>query len=169
MEHVVKPLAAAIAALVSKREKIRATAKAVRSQLLVLVSAVIVNPTFDGQVKEMLTTPVSRFGSRVRAAQDLRRSTRARRGPAGRTRGGPCPVPRARALRRTDGTKSSSIRGIPKLCDAALAGGRKSRDCTLILTEGDSAKTMAISGLAAIPNGRADVRCLPTQGQAPQR
>ena len=40
-----------------------------------------------------------------------------------------------------------TIYGIPKLSDANKAGTKESIKCTLILTEGDSAKTMAISGL----------------------
>lgn len=40
--------------------------------------------------------------------------------------------------------------GIPKLDDANDAGGRNSHQCTLILTEGDSAKTLAISGLSVV-------------------
>jgi DNA topoisomerase-2 len=42
------------------------------------------------------------------------------------------------------------LAGIPKLDDANDAGGRQSKECTLILTEGDSAKTLAISGLSVI-------------------
>jgi DNA topoisomerase-2 len=42
------------------------------------------------------------------------------------------------------------LKGIPKLDDANSAGGKKSRDCTLILTEGDSAKTLAVSGLSVV-------------------
>lgn len=40
--------------------------------------------------------------------------------------------------------------GIPKLDDANDAGGRNSHMCTLILTEGDSAKALAISGLSVV-------------------
>jgi len=36
---------------------------------------------------------------------------------------------------------------IPKLEDANWAGTSKSLECTLILTEGDSAKALAVSGL----------------------
>ena len=46
-------------------------------------------------------------------------------------------------LKKTDGTKAGSIRGIPKLDDANEAGGKNSDKCTLILTEGDSAKSLA--------------------------
>lgn len=40
--------------------------------------------------------------------------------------------------------------GIPKLDDANDAGTKNSHHCTLILTEGDSAKTLAISGLSVV-------------------
>ena len=50
--------------------------------------------------------------------------------------------------KKTDGRKTTSIRGIPKLTDANWAGTRKSWECTLILTEGDSAKAGVISGLS---------------------
>jgi DNA topoisomerase-2 len=49
-------------------------------------------------------------------------------------------------LKKTDGTKTQRIRGIVKLEDANDAGGRNSEKCTLILTEGDSAKALAVSG-----------------------
>jgi DNA topoisomerase-2 len=49
---------------------------------------------------------------------------------------------------KTDGKKQSRITGIPKLDDAVHAGTSKSHECTLILTEGDSAKAMALSGLS---------------------
>lgn len=48
-------------------------------------------------------------------------------------------------LKKTDGTKTEDVRGISKLEDANLAGGRSSEQCTLILTEGDSAKALAVS------------------------
>lgn len=48
-------------------------------------------------------------------------------------------------LKKTDGTKRQRLTGIPKLEDANDAGGRNSEKCTLILTEGDSAKALAVS------------------------
>lgn len=44
--------------------------------------------------------------------------------------------------------------GIAKLDDANDAGGRASDKCTLILTEGDSAKALAISGLSVVGRDR---------------
>ncbi len=38
--------------------------------------------------------------------------------------------------------------GLTKLDDANDAGGRNSEQCTLILTEGDSAKSLVIAGMS---------------------
>ena len=61
------------------------------------------------------------------------------------------------------GSKKSKLSGIPKLDDANNAGGRKSKNCTLILTEGDSAKTLAIAGLSVI--GRDNYGVFPLKGK----
>lgn len=53
--------------------------------------------------------------------------------------------------------------GIPKLDDANDAGGRNSDKCTLILTEGDSAKALAISGLSVV--GRDSYGVFPLRGK----
>jgi len=54
-----------------------------------------------------------------------------------------------KAAKKTDGTKTKSVRGIPKLTDANWAGTDKSGLCTLIFCEGDSAKAGIISGLSS--------------------
>jgi DNA topoisomerase-2 len=63
----------------------------------------------------------------------------------------------------TAGTKKSKLIGIPKLEDANEAGGARSKDCTLILTEGDSAKTLAMSGLSVV--GRDYYGVFPLKGK----
>jgi len=50
--------------------------------------------------------------------------------------------------------KRSKLRGIPKLDDANDAGTKNSIHCTLILTEGDSAKTLATAGLGVVGRDR---------------
>ena len=52
---------------------------------------------------------------------------------------------------------------VPKLDDANWAGTRKSEQCTLILTEGNSAKSMAIAGLSEI--GRDKYGVFPLRGK----
>lgn len=50
-----------------------------------------------------------------------------------------------------------------KLDDANNAGGPKSLYCTLILTEGDSAKSLAVAGLSVI--GRDNYGVFPLRGK----
>ena len=50
-----------------------------------------------------------------------------------------------------------------KLSDANNAGGKRSKDCTLILTEGDSAKALAEAGLSVV--GRDNFGVFPLRGK----
>ena len=50
--------------------------------------------------------------------------------------------------------KQNKLKGIPKLDDANNAGTARSHDCTLILTEGDSAKSLAVAGLGVVGRDR---------------
>ncbi|CAB4054388.1 TOP2 [Lepeophtheirus salmonis] len=59
--------------------------------------------------------------------------------------------------KNTSGKKTSKLKGIPKLEDANDAGTRNSIDCTLILTEGDSAKTLAVAGLSVVGRDKFEI------------
>jgi DNA topoisomerase-2 len=61
------------------------------------------------------------------------------------------------------GKKASKLIGIPKLDDANQAGTKESSDCLLILTEGDSAKALAMSGLDVV--GRDYYGVFPLRGK----
>ena len=61
--------------------------------------------------------------------------------------------------------KKSKLKGIIKLYDANYAGTSKSSECSLVLTEGDSAKTMAISGMSAIKKGNDYYGVFPLKGK----
>lgn len=56
-----------------------------------------------------------------------------------------------------------SCSGIEKLDDANKAGTREGKDCTLIVTEGDSAKTLAVCGLSVV--GRDYFGVFPLRGK----
>ena len=165
VDYIVKQFTKIVSEILSKREKTKISQKSVKTNLLIFLRAVIVNPTFDGQTKEKLTTPIGKFGSEcvlnkqivdkaLKTVPELIALSIAQ-----------AEFKNSRILKRTDGTKRKSIRGIPKLCDATYAGGRKSKECVLILTEGDSAKTMALSGLSAIKDGRQIYGVFPLKGK----
>ena len=143
----------------SKKKKV-VKSQHIKDNLFVFVKALIVNPSFDSQSKETLTTPVAKFGSKC----DLSDKFFDKLYKSGI-------VDKAlsitefydkKKLVKTDGKKISRII-VPKLDDANFAGTKQSSECTLILTEGDSAKTMAIAGLSVI--GRDKYGVFPLRGK----
>merc|ERR1740130_2193678 len=61
------------------------------------------------------------------------------------------------------GGRGKRILGIPKLEDANEAGGKHADECVLILTEGDSAKALAVAGLSVV--GRDKYGVFPLRGK----
>ena len=118
----------------------------VREHLAVFIVSLIENPSFSSQTKETLTTKASAFGSSPKLSDEFLKKVVSRLGVVES-------ILEAQAAKdakdntKTDGRKQSRITGIPKLDDAVYAGTTQSNKCTLILTEGDSAKAMALSGL----------------------
>lgn len=135
------------------RKKYEVKQNHIKENLWVFIRSTIENPAFDSQTKETLTTNVAQFGSRCDLSEKfveklvkmglLERALRLEEFKDSVTLG-----------KQEGGKKKSTIRGIPKLEDANWAGTDKSAQCTLILTEGDSAKTFAISGLSIVGRDR---------------
>lgn len=133
----------------------------IRENLFILVIALIENPSFKSQSKEELNTPQAKFGSKceltskeLKACEKLELNKRALELVAFKA---------SKELKASDGKKVTKLTGIPKLDDANYAGGKRSQDCTLILTEGDSAKTFAVSGTSVI--GRDFYGIFPLKGK----
>ncbi|GFZ19524.1 topoisomerase II [Actinidia rufa] len=68
-----------------------------------------------------------------------------------------------RVLKETNGTKRQRITGITKQEGANDAGGKNFDECTLILTEGDSAKALAMASIFVV--GRNYYGVLPLRGK----
>ena len=151
-----------VQALVSEIQKDKkcATLKPtqIKSSLFVFVSAVIINPTFSSQTKAECTSKISdtpnfppKFIKDVFASGVL--DDLISKGLAVVDK----------ELKKTDGSKKSRITGVPKLDDANWAGTHRSHECTLIVTEGDSAKALAIAGLSVV--GRNAFGVFPLRGK----
>ena len=129
------------------KKKIKVKPGLVRDNLAVFVLSMIENPSFTSQTKETLTTKQSAFGSSPKLSDETLKKVVTKLNLVST-------IVEAQAAKdskdnsKTDGKKQSRITGIPKLDDAVFAGTAKSSACTLILTEGDSAKAMALSGLS---------------------
>ena len=161
VDYITNQITKKLCDLISKRKKIVVKPQHIKDYLFVFVNCIIVNPTFDSQSKETLTTPVSKFGSKFdvddKFVDKLYKTGIVDKAISMST------MNDDKNAKKTDGKKRSTLRGIPKLDDANWAGTSKSNECVLILTEGDSAKTMAISGLSEV--GRNKYGVFPLRGK----
>lgn len=139
------------------------TKKFLRDNLTICLVSSIINPTFNSQTKEELTVPVSKFGFECNISSKFQETVLTSsllnnlKDVYNRFE--------QKSLSKFDGSKKSKIKNLPKLEDANFAGTKKSMDCTLILTEGDSAKATAISGISSIKNGRDYYGVFPLRGK----
>ena len=119
----------------------------VRDRVRVFVNCLVENPEFNGQCKARLTHPsLASLRNDVQLPQDFLKQI--------------CeddailqPIVTAWALKTQiegSGVKRRAKPFAEKLEDAKKAGTRESRDCTLILVEGDSAKSLAVAGLQSL-------------------
>ena len=104
----------------------------------------IENPAFDSQTKDFMNTPMNKFGSSC-VVSDKFIEKIAKMGVM-ESACALTEVKQNKTAKKSDGTKSKTIRGIPKLVDANFAGTANSDKCTIIFCEGDSAKAGIISG-----------------------
>ncbi|OZJ04290.1 hypothetical protein BZG36_02570 [Bifiguratus adelaidae] len=125
----------------------------IKNQLSIFVNCQIPNPTFDSQTKENMTLKPSAFSASCLINDELFDKINSKIHIVDRVKG----IGRQnqdKELKTTDGSKRNRIAGIPKLEDANWAGTRRSHECTLILTEGDSAKATAVSGMGVAGRDR---------------
>jgi DNA topoisomerase-2 len=146
VDYIVNQIIKKMIQYIKDKKKIDVKPASIREQLILFLDCTIENPAFDSQSKEYLTTNVSNFGS-VCEVSDKFVEKLAKMGVMTAA----CNITEVKdnkAVKKTDGTKSKSIRGIPKLIDANFAGTNRSNKCMLILCEGDSAKSGIVSGLS---------------------
>jgi DNA topoisomerase II len=161
VEYVTRQVLTEFCAYAKRKAKLDVTPALLKDAVVFFINSTIVNPSFDTQTKETLTTPSSKFGS-LPVIMPKFIDTLGKIGLLDEA-AALLDAKTAKDAKKTDGRKKSTIRGIPKLDDATWAGTAKSADCTLILTEGDSAKTTAISGLKVV--GRERYGVFPLKGK----
>jgi DNA topoisomerase-2 len=143
------------------KKKVPVKPAQVRSAVVFFVNATIVNPSFDSQTKETLTTAANKFGSVFKTDGAL--VTGLMKAGLLEEAQAALDAKAAKEAKKTDGVKKKTLRGLPKLVDALWAGTAKSEECILILTEGDSAATSAMSGLSVV--GRERFGIFPLRGK----
>ncbi|XP_075299453.1 DNA topoisomerase 2-alpha [Opisthocomus hoazin] len=164
VDYVADQLVTKIIDVVKKKNKNGVGVKPfqVKNHMWIFVNALIENPTFDSQTKENMTLQAKNFGSTCKLSEKFIK------GAVG------CGIVESilnwvkfkaqnQLNKKCSAVKHTKIKGVPKLDDANDAGSKNSLDCTLILTEGDSAKTLAVSGLGVV--GRDKYGVFPLRGK----
>lgn len=146
VEYILNQIVKKLTSYIEKKKKVKVKPATIKEQLMLFVNCVVENPSFDSQTKDFMNTAVSKFGSSC-VVSDKFIDKLAKMGIMN-TAVSLTEVKQTKEAKKTDGKKTKNIRGIPKLIDANFAGGAKSSECTLILCEGDSAKSGIVSGLS---------------------
>jgi DNA topoisomerase II len=163
VDYIADQIKSKLVDILKKKKKIDIKPQIVKNQLRLFINASkIINPAFDSQTKETLKTPKQKFGCTYDIPDkfinqllktDIFDKIQAQ-----------AAFKNSQLLSKTDGKKSKRVQ-VAKLCDANKAGTSDSKKCTIIFTEGDSAKTMAISGLASMHQGREYYGVYPLRGK----
>ena len=133
----------------------------VRKNAFLLVNAVINKPSFESQGKFKLTSRARDFGSVPTIKDsDISRAYNVLQAHLKDVYDSKSSRKLTSASKKVN--KRDLLKEIPKLDDANNAGKRKN-SCTLILTEGDSAKALAIAGLSVV--GRDNYGVFPLKGK----
>lgn len=130
------------------KDTVRPTRVQIRNNLTLFCSVTVENPEFQSQSKRCLTRPVA-FGG-ISTSELLSAAKR-----CGLLERVATIVARKETSLLNDALSSKNKKKsihVENLTDARFAGTPKSKDCSLFVVEGLSAKTFAVSGLAEVGN-----------------
>lgn len=164
VDYIADALCKQIMEVVNKKNKNGAKIKnfQIKSNMWIFINCLIVNPTFDSQTKENMTLQAKSFGSKCALSEKFVNNVIKTTGIIEMILSW-AQFKAQSQLAKASGKKQSKIKGVPKLEDANEAGTKNAMKCTLILTEGDSAKSLAVSGLGVI--GRDYYGVFPLRGK----
>ena len=161
VDYIADQIKTKLAAHIKLKKKLDIKPQIIKNQLRLFVNATkIVNPAFDSQTKETLKTTKSKFGTQYEVSDKFiakLATTDIMDKIINQSQ-----FKDSQLLSKTDGSKTKKVK-VDKLDDAHFAGTKNAKNCTIIFTEGDSAKSLAIAGLAEI--GRDYYGVFPLRGK----
>ena len=161
VEYIANQIKTKLVEYFKKKKRMTIKPQIIKNQLKLFINAYkIPNPSFDSQTKETLKTTKSKFTTKVEITDQFI-SQLSKTGIVEKIINQSA-FKDIQSLTKTDGKKTKRVK-VPKLLDANKAGSKESKKCTLILTEGDSAKTMAVAGLSEV--GRDYYGVFPLRGK----
>ena len=147
--------------ILEKYKTLRIKPSQIKDNLTIFINSTIEDPSFSSQTKECLTTKSSLFN--IKCELDDKFIQKICKTGLVDEIVQIAQVKQLAELEKSDGKKNVNLKNLVKLDDARLAGTKRSSECRLILTEGDSAKSFAISGLEII--GRDKYGVFPLKGK----
>ena len=148
VDHIMGQITRKLQDYIEKKKKVKVNMNSIKEQLLLFLRCDVVNPSFDSQTKDYLNTPYAKFGSTCTVSDGFIEKV-AKMGVMDLA----CSLTEAKenklAAKKTDGSKTKSIRGIANFIDANYSGTDQSDKCVLILCEGLSALSGIVSGLSS--------------------
>ncbi|PUU80747.1 DNA topoisomerase [Tuber borchii] len=159
-----KPVITWEVGVLEKQNKSGAAVKNVhmRNHFFIFVNCLIENPAFTSQTKEQLTTRSSAFGSKCCLSDTFFKNV-LKNTPVISNIIDYANMKADQQWKKKNGSRRSTINN-PKLIDANRAGTKDPQECVLILTEGDSARSLAVAGISAIA-GRDRFGVFPLRGK----
>ncbi|EPB79848.1 DNA gyrase/topoisomerase IV, A subunit [Ancylostoma ceylanicum] len=153
VDHIVDQLVNIIKPLVDSQLKTGIKKIVIKNQLCVFVNALIENPAFSSQTKDVLTTAARDFGSKCVCDAATVQTWAVESGLVDELTS-EAQAKEGRPARKMK-PKVEDLSDIVKLEDANWAGDiTHSQDCRLLITEGDSAKALAVAGLEVVGRDR---------------
>ena len=119
----------------------------IKNHIFLFVNCLIVNPAFTSQTKEQLTTKHTQFGSKCTVSDEFLKKIAKTEVIENILHFAEQKADQI--LKKSDGNRRSRMDN-PKLTDANKAGTKDGYQCTLVLTEGDSAKALALAGRSVV-------------------
>ena len=153
VDYIVNQVIKGLANFIQQKHKdLKVKTAHIRDNITVFINSIIEDPSFSSQTKEELTSKVTSFGSECKISDDFIKKL-SKTGIIEEIVNF-AKLKAMAELKKTDGKKRSNLKDVEKLVDAHWAGTKKSNQCRLFLTEGDSAKAFAISGMSVIGKER---------------
>ena len=149
VDYIIYQITTKLAKMLETKKKLKDLKPSfIKDKLCLFLRATVVNPTFNSQTKETLTTQSKDFGCNVQVSDKF--IEKIYKSAITEEIVEFCKAKEITKLaKESDGRKTSKLY-IPKLEDALWAGTAKSNECTLLLTEGDSAATFAKWGRSIV-------------------
>ena len=147
--------------ILEKNKTLKIKPSQIKDNITVFINSTIEDPSFSSQTKEFLTTKSSLFN--IKCDLDDKFIQKICKTGLVDELVQLASVKQLAELEKSDGKKNVNLKNLTKLDDARLAGSKRSSECRLILTEGDSAKSFAVSGIEII--GRDKYGVFPLKGK----